>query len=193
MATFLACEVGLTMGLQWLQIWALYDELDDMPRTWVRIMKVSRKPSFRAWFRWLEPLNLTLQERQWEQVKAVPFSLLDPPSCIWLLFFFLLSPSLLSCPWLLWVSSYLDNKHHRCASSFFMMPYALERDMRERERWGGGDKTTLLLTGNTEVHRGRKCQMVISLITQGPQSWIRDQLFFRLYRFSCVLIVFPFG
>ncbi len=134
MATFLACEVGLTMGLQWLQIWALYDELDDMPRTWVRIMKVSRKPSFRAWFRWLEPLNLTLQERQWEQVKAVPFSLLDPPSCIWLLFFFLLSPSLLSCPWLLWVSSYLDNKHHRCASSFFMMPYALERDMRERER-----------------------------------------------------------
>jgi hypothetical protein len=80
------------------QIWALYDELDDMPRTWVRIMKVSRKPSFRAWFRWLEPLNLTLQERQWEQVKAVPFSLLDPPSCIWLLFVFLLSPSLLSCP-----------------------------------------------------------------------------------------------
>jgi hypothetical protein len=72
-------------------------------------------------------------------VKAVPFSLLDPPSCIWLLFFFLLSPSLLSCPWLLWVSSYLDNKHHRCASSFFMMPYALERDMRERERDGEGE------------------------------------------------------
>jgi len=57
------------------QIWALYDELDDMPRTWVRIMKVSRKPSFRAWFRWLEPINLTLQERQWEQTNGYS------PSC----------------------------------------------------------------------------------------------------------------
>ncbi|KAH8970141.1 hypothetical protein BDL97_02G072700 [Sphagnum fallax] len=56
------------------QIWALYDEVDDMPRTWVRITKVSRRPPFRAWFKWLERINVSPQEHQWQQTHGYSLS-----------------------------------------------------------------------------------------------------------------------
>jgi hypothetical protein len=52
-----------------LQVWALYDDIDGMPRNWAHIQRVVHFPRFKAWVSWLKPHNPSLQTAQWKEVQ----------------------------------------------------------------------------------------------------------------------------
>lgn len=51
-----------------LQVWALYDDIDGMPRNWAHIHRVVHSPQFKAWVSWLKPHKPSLQTVQWKEV-----------------------------------------------------------------------------------------------------------------------------
>lgn len=52
-----------------MQVWALYDDIDGMPRNWAHIQRVVHFPQFKAYVSWLKPHNPSLQTIRWKEVQ----------------------------------------------------------------------------------------------------------------------------